>query len=365
MFYIGLLVRYADMAPQLTEIDKGKIIAYHNAGWNVTTIGREIGRAHKTVTRALWKYHQHGEITRKPGSGRRQKLSLQTQRAMGRAVQANRFLTATALQTEFRLNEGPNRVCSRTIHRAITRVRGFVSYWAAKKPFISERNRRKRLAWCHDKLNWTIEDWRKVMWTDESPFCLGFSGKLRVWRLHNERYYPRCMQGTLKHDKKIMVWGAFAAHGVGHLHRIEGTMDRHIYRQILIDHMRPSLEQLFPDDDGIFQQDNDPKHTALSVRFHLNSNLIPQFNIIPFMFGNKNDDFRWPAQSPDLNPIENLWSSLDRKITNRRPNSEAELFAIVLQAWNNLDPNLLTALVDSMPSRVAAVIANNGYPTKY
>ena len=48
-----------------------------------------------------------------------------------------------------------------------------------------------------------------------------------------------------------MVWGAFAAHGVGHLHRIEGTMDRHIYRQILIRHMKLSLQSLFPQNDAI------------------------------------------------------------------------------------------------------------------
>ena len=161
------------------------------------------------------------------------------------------------------------------------------------------------------------------------------------------------------------VWWAFALHGVGHLHRIEGTMDRHIYRQILIRHMKPSLQRLFPNNDGIFQQDNDPKHTAKSVLHYLNNNRIPRFNLIPFRFNNKDDSFRWPAQSPDLNPIENLWSILDRQITSRRPNNEADLYDIVLNAWQNLEPIQLMKLSDSMPSRIAAVIANNGYPTKF
>ena len=55
-----------------------------------------------------------------------------------------------------------------------------------------------------------------------------------------------------------MVWGAFAAHGVGHLHRIEGTMDRHVYHQMLINHMKPRLQSLVPRNEEIFQQDNDP-----------------------------------------------------------------------------------------------------------
>ena len=132
-------------------------------------------------------------------------------------------------------------VSTRTIRRTITDIRGYNSYWAVKKPYISERNRQKRLLWCQDKINWTAEQWRKVLWTDESPFCLRYSGRLRFWRLHNERNSPQCLQGTVKHNKKIMVWGAFAAHGVGHLHRIEGTVDRHVYRQILFHHMKPSL----------------------------------------------------------------------------------------------------------------------------
>lgn len=353
------------MAPHLTSIEIGQIIAYHDAGWSCNKIASKLKRHHSTISEILRKYKDNGEVVRKSGSGRPKKLSPQTVRALGRAVTADRFITAQELQTEFRLNGGENAVSSRTIRRAITDIRGYNSYWSAKKPYISEKNRQKRLLWCQDKVNWTVEQWRRVMWTDESPYCLRYSGRLRVWRLHNERYSPQCLQGTIKHDKKIMVWGAFAAHGVGHLHRINGIMDGHKYHQILIHHMRPSLQRLFPNGDGIFQQDNDPKHTAKIVINYLNNNHIPQFDLLPFRFDKKDASFRWPAQSPDLNPIENLWSILDRQITNRRSNSEEELFDIVLAAWNNLDPIQLTKLSDSMRSRVAAVIANNGYQSKY
>ena len=126
--------------------------------------------------------------------------------------------------------------------------------------------------------------------------------------------------------------------------------------------MRPSLATLFPDGDGIFQQDNDPKHTCNIVKNYLNNQNILQFTELPF---GEDGYFRWPAQSPDLNPIENLWSIIDQRIKNRRPAGKEELFQIVQEAWNNLDMALLTKLVDSMPDRCAAVLANNGYPTKY
>ena len=124
------------------------------------------------------------------------------------------------------------------------------------------------------------------------------------------------------------------------------------YHQILIHHMRPSAARLFPSGQYTFQQqDNDPKHTAHIIRNYFNNQSI--------------DVLDWPAQSADLNPIENLWSILDIKCKNRKPQSEEELFNILQEAWNALTVQELTDLVDSMPRRCAAVIASNGFPTKY
>ena len=115
--------------------------------------------------------------------------------------------------------------------------------------------------------------------------------------------------------------------------------------------MIPSVRRLFPEGDWIFQQDNDPKHTAHSVRALFRDMAIP---VLP-----------WPSQSPDLNPIENLWSILDYNLRNRRPQNKEELFQVLCDGWNALDRDLLTRLVDSMLRRIQAVIDNNGYPTKY
>ena len=117
----------------------------------------------------------------------------------------------------------------------------------------------------------------------------------------------------------------------------------------------PSLDKLYPQhdagDDYIFQQDNDPKHTCHLVRDWLQDMHMPLL--------------AWPAQSPDLNPIENLWSILDKRLSHRTPQNEAELFAVIESGWNALDQPLLQSLVESMPRRCQAVIDNRGYPTKY
>ena len=74
---------------------------------------------------------------------------------------------------------------------------------------------------------------------------------------------------------------------------------------------------------------------------------------------------KWPSQSPDLNPIKNLWSILDSNLKDRRPQSKAELFQVLQVGWNRLDVDLLRRLVESMPRRIQAVIDANGYMTKY
>jgi transposase len=128
-------------------------------------------------------------------------------------------------------------------------------------------------------------------------------------------------------------------------------MDKEKYRQILIHQMKPSALRLFPDGNYRFQQDNDPKHTAGTVKAYMENNGVP---LMP-----------WPAQSPDLNPIENLWSIVDGKMNGRECKNEAALYETVKTAWQDIPIDMLTRLVDSMPRRCQAVIDAKGYATKY
>jgi hypothetical protein len=313
-------------------------------------ISKQLNLPYDTVKRLKRKFIKFGTLMRRPGSGRPKKTTDREDRMICREVQNNRFVSTQDILN----NHKELTISVYTVRRRIRAGLGMTSRWSAMKPFISETNRLRRLEFCEMYKDKDVNFWRSVIWSDESPYCLIYKAKERVWRRKGERYLPECMCATVKHDKKVNVWGCFNAYGVGILHRIEGIMDTSVYVDILNHQLLPiirALRQLAPGKKYTFQQDNDPKHTANITRDWLARKKLPM------LF--------WPSQSPDLNPIENLWGHLDRQVIDRRPTSEDELFQILLNAWNALSVTYLQTLADSMPRRIQAVLDNNGWPTKY
>ncbi len=111
-----------------------------------------------------------------------------------------------------------------------------------------------------------------------------------------------------------MLWGCFPAHGPGRLVRIRGTMNAALYKEILEENLLQSARQLCLCQGFIYQQDNDPKHTA---------------KVIKAWFGDHNINLlEWPSQSPDLNPIKNLWAELNGRALGQCPQN--------LEEWDNI-----------------------------
>ena len=332
---------------RLTSFEKGRIVQLKSDGNSTSIIMKTLKRARSTINKFLSRIKAGGNIERTESTGRKRKTTTREDSLIARQAQKSRKVTCASIRQDLNLQ----KVSLRTIQRRVIASGQFDSTWTKKKPFVSDINRANRVQWCKDHLKWTVEQWRNVLWSDESSYVLRYNRRIRCYRRKGEKYNPELMQGSIKHDKKIMVWGCFAACGVGNLHRITGIMDKKVYQQILIHHMRPSGSKLFGSHNYVFQQDNDPKHTARTVKDYFRNKRIHLLS--------------WPAQSPDLNPIENLWSTLDSKCRERRPQNEKELFTVLENAWKRLPRDLLTNLVDSMPRRCAEVIKSKGYPISY
>ena len=102
-----------------------------------------------------------------------------------------------------------------------------------------------------------------------------------------------------------MVWGCFTKSGLGPLVKLEGRINAEKYVNMLENNLLPYIQTLENKESCIFQEDNAPIHTANHAK-----NWKRRKNII---------NIPWPAQSPDMNPIENLWQELDRQVRLRKP----------------------------------------------
>ena len=263
----------------------------------------------------------------------------------------------TAVEVKNKLQEDHSIVASaNTVRRALTEA-GLVAFVKPKKPLITEVNRVRRLNWARMHQHWTIDDWKRVIWSDEVKINrYGSDGKNYAWKRPHENLQPRHVQQTVKHGGgNIMVWSCITWEGVGYLTKIDTTMDKHLYLEILKEDLWESIhEKGFDPAQVIFQQDNDPKHKSHLVRDWLAEQ--------PFAV------MEWPAQSPDLNPIENMWALLKQKLFRYEtvPKGMNELWERAVHVWyNEIPKEVVRRYIESMPDRCKAVIKANGRWTKY
>lgn len=124
------------------------------------------------------------------------------------------------------------------------------------------------------------------------------------------------------------------------------------YQEVLESNLLPFIREN-SSNDLIYQQDNASIHVSNSTRQWFSSNNIPLLE--------------WPAVSPDLNPIENVWGLLVRHVyaDNRQFSSNKDLKVSIVRAWESLDKEIIRKLYDSMQNRIFQVISLNGAITKY
>ncbi len=262
--------------------------------------------------------------------------------------QAWEYSQAKLIQTLGRASQGVDWSWS----QCIKSPRSDVFRKRATKPLLNQRQRQKHLTWAVEKKNWTVAQWSKVLFSDESKFCISFGNQgPRVWRKSGEAQNPCCLKSSVKFPQSVMIWAAMSSAGVGPLCFLKSTVNAAIYQEILEHFMLPSADKLYGDADFIFQQDLAPVHTAKGTKSWFSDHGVTVLD--------------WPANSPDLNLIENLWGIVKRKMRDTRPNNADELKATVKETWASIPPQQCHKLITSMPRRIEAVIKAKGAPTKY
>ena len=145
----------------------------------------------------------------------------------------------SSINTKFKLDLSVSTVKSRL------RENKLFGRVARKKPLVSKRNLVSRLKFAKQHVHKDLSFWQNVLWTDESKFNrFGSDGKQYVRRPQNQELSPRYTLKTVKHGGgNVIVWGSFSWCGVGPLHRIHGTMDQHMYKEILENVMLPYADE--------------------------------------------------------------------------------------------------------------------------
>uniref|UniRef100_A0A9J8ACC3 Transposase Tc1-like domain-containing protein n=1 Tax=Cyprinus carpio carpio TaxID=630221 RepID=A0A9J8ACC3_CYPCA len=121
-------------------------------------------------------------------------------RTLRKIVEKDRFQTLGDLRKQW--TESGVETSRATVHRRV---------------LLNQKQRQKRLTWATENQHWTVAQWSKVLFSDESKFCMFGNQGARVWRKTGEKEMPKCLKSSVKYPQSVMVWGAMSAAGVGPL----------------------------------------------------------------------------------------------------------------------------------------------------
>ncbi len=217
------------------------------------------------------------------------------------------------------------------------------SYKKQQAPLISKKNLRARKIFYEKYKNFTYEEWQKVIFSDESTFkIINAKGRQHFYSLKNNKQKNKVFVRTVKFGGgSLMIWGFISFKGRRKIYKVDGMMNQHKYVDLLHENfLDDALECGVKLSDVIFQQDNAPCHKTKKVLKWFSDQNI---NVI-----------EWPPQSPDLNPIENLWNFLDSLVRKRQSEikNKEDLWRILYEEWNNIPEKYIKNLYKSMPKRL-------------
>lgn len=322
------------MTPSPQQQRRDRLQWLHDSGITDTkTLCQMTGLGRASVFRLKRKMVDEKTVSRKPGSGRRPILQSDDRRRLAQLAHKHDRLSNRRLG-KLMQDKGSPPVSRFTIGRTLVK-QGFRRLKPRPRPELTARHKAARLAWCLENRN---RDWSNVIITDESKFQFYSNVRKLLCKKRKDAGKP-------KFGPSRMVWGGIAMRGNTTLALIKGTVDSLKYQEILDHHLTPTMSVLYPDG-YVLQQDNAPCHVSRSSKAWLESEGI--------------EVMKWPANSPDLSVIENVWGWMKNELGMMSECNTDEWERRIIDLWDNLSHEYLKSLFDSIPGRIEQCIEREG-----
>lgn len=350
--FISIVNNMVDRRKELSVDIKETIVSLFYSGIRQAEISRRLGIPRTTITGILNRYRHRGNVENRARSGAPSKLSERDTRNLLRVVKQNRKRSLSDITSVFNQSRD-SAVSKRTIQRKLY-SEGYHRRVVRKRIRIREVNRKKRLNWCRANRRKTVDQhWKRVIFSDECKVEIGTDNKVFIWRKVGEEWLPCCLATPPTPKLSLMIWGCITYDGVGTITVVDGNINAQHYIDILDNNLWPVVVRHFPNENYIFQDDNAPVHRAgIVANYKLRNNIHSML---------------WPAQSPDLNIIENVWYRLKRELKayEERVNSKEHLEQAIRTVWSKTPVNYIRNLYSSIPRRIHNVLMSRGHITKY
>ena len=339
---LSMFGRPSGCIDQLTTVERAAIVTLHQLGWTGQDIAHTLKCSENTVSLWVNRWRDEHSVADADRSGRPRCTTDDTDQDI--MLHSDAHVTDNPKDIVRTLNLD---VSARTVRRRLNEIDLHGCIQRAE-----HENVRARISFAEGYSRWTEEDWSRVMFSDETHFYLGHHGREYVQRPPGAALDPKYTRKENERlEGKVSLWGCICADGLGHAELFDDSFDARRYQSILHLNLVRSAHHFWPRGQWWFQQDNASQHKAATSREWFHNHGI--------------DLIDWPAWSPDLNPIEELWNDLKRRVYGRHPHSMEELERYVTEEWAATDLNFIARICRNMPRRLQAVIANHGHKVPY